>query len=256
MPSDPRTRNRLLPETDPALLKRFRTEDPREILALLAELTRARVPVALNSPRRPDAFLLSRLLACDPSGLTLDFIDDPLRADRLGTATDLVAVAIHQGVKLQFEVSSVRRTTIDDGPALLAALPAALVRLQRREDFRVRPPATAPLRCVIRDGTTRGLELQVIDISAGGLSVLVAADIDAPAQGAVLIHSRLESASLDPVPCDLEVVSVAAMGDGTRQLGLRFVTPGLDTQRAVQRYVLDTQRIRLAAAAAVRPACS
>ena len=144
-----------------------------------------------------------------------------------------------------------------------APLPPAVYRCQRRDSFRVRPPAEDHARCVQR--AAPGLERRhpVVDLSAGGLSLHLAAGQPVPQPGTIWRHCRLEAG--DSVTIPWELIACAAYedtgtqagesGDGEgrapaagpageprRRIAFAFHRMPAEVLRAVQRYVIDIER--------------
>ena len=73
----------------------------------------------------------------------------------------------------------------------------------------------------------------------------------APGSGEIWRHCRLEIPGYAPIPCDLEVrfVSEGLLGEAAgSRVGCEFHRPTPETQRAIQIYVMDVERISRARA--------
>lgn len=246
----------LLPETDPETARRFGIDGARDIGWTLQEIVAARAPVTLYRAADFDGLLVSRLLGLAPACVRFDLGDDPVRAATLLDGGDLVAVALIDRIKLQFDARGPRLLRENGLTRLCCAFPERIVRIQRREAFRVRPPARHPALCVLRapDGTER--PCRVHDISADGVALTVPAGEPTPSPGEILRHCRLEIGGMPPIPCDLEVRTRGSAARGAIRVGCGFHHPTPEGQRAIQRYVIDVQRGRVPQQQPVRPACS
>lgn len=254
MPSSPNTR--MLPETDRDTLERFSVAEPTLIRRVLDDLLQARATVTLFAAHDFDAFVVSRLLARESDLLRFDFVDDEARSAPLLRGNAVVAVALLERIKIQFEAGQPRCLRPDGAPELHCALPPRLIRIQRREAFRVRPPDRDPVLCVLREPMGTERRYRVSDISATGIGLTVPAGDTPPQPGEIWHHCRLEIPGLAPIPCDLEVRTHApAAGDATR-VGCGFHRPTPESQRAVQCYVMDVERGRVPGPPPVKPACS
>ncbi len=234
------------PETDRGLLARFSIAEPIQIHRLLDDLVRARATVALFAADDADAFVVSRLLACERELLRFDFIDDAQRGAPLLRGGMVVAVAMLERIKIQFDAGQPRRQDVGGVPELHCAVPGRLIRLQRREAFRVRPPGRGPALCVLRD--PQGIEwpCPIQDISVAGVGLAVPPGGPPLQAGEYWHHCRLELPGLPPIPCDLEVRACAPGPlPGMLVAGCGFHRPTPESQRAVQRYVMDVERGRL-----------
>ena len=77
------------------------------------------------------------------------------------------------GIQIHFNGKNPKITTHNGEKVLAVALPNTLLRLQRRDAFRLQLPSTKPYICRIRRGTPEELALPLYDISVGGLGFQV-----------------------------------------------------------------------------------
>lgn len=76
------------------------------------------------------------------------------------------------GIRIQFSAGQGKETRLQGEPAFAVPLPASLLRLQRREFFRLQLPSSKPYICRIRRGTPQEKALPLHDISVGGIGVI------------------------------------------------------------------------------------
>ena len=237
MPQSP-----LLPEHDPQTLDRCAVTDPGAIAQVLDDLVQARAVVALHS--RDGGADLSRLTGWDARGLRLDPPADDRRLAALTRTAGLTAVASLDGVRYQFDLQTPVPANDAAYPALVCTLPQRAYRLQRRDAFRVNPPETYPVECVIRSMGDEQNVYRVLDLSPEGLALILGPGHPTPESGESWSHCRVEIPGYPPIPCDLVVrfVSDTLMGDGqSRRIGCEFDRPSPQAQRALQVYVTDLQ---------------
>jgi len=239
----------LHPETDPARLDAF-TVDAAERIRLLAALAAAGETVTLYPRGADDCAVASQVLAFDPGGrgIELAFSADPTREAAFRRGGAATAVALLARVKLQFELE---RLALDHPPSRLRApLPERVVRLQRRDAYRVTPPTAGQARLWISDPGSIAGERRVLllDLSASG----IAFEFDVPPAatpvgGSVLAGCRLMLPATAPIRCDLLVRTVAPQPDppgaGSHRVGCEFVSLEPSAARAVQRYVNAAQTL-------------
>ncbi len=79
-----------------------------------------------------------------------------------------VFVGMPDGVKVQFSTGPVREVSFEGQPAFSAPFPADLIKLQRREFFRLATPLSNPYFCRLPLKGVDTLRLDVHDISLGG----------------------------------------------------------------------------------------
>jgi len=233
------------PETDDRVLRDYRIAEPSERARLLAELAKTGDQVSIYEHLEAEQCLESRLLAYDPARDSLEFEILPRQIHRanVGSGSPVVAVAVMARVKLQFELIAL---TLDaDARSFQAKAPASVVRLQRRDAFRVIPPREAAACVFVREAIAGSEEWRasVVDLSATGLAFQWR-DSMPPARGAILPSCRIELAGVPAIICQLRVTSTKLQGPlGSRiaYVGVEFI--GLDSSaaRAIQVYVNAAQ---------------
>ena len=240
----PTQQTQFLPETDPRTLERFGVEGPLAVRSILDDLVRENALITLYCPERHEDFVVSRLLRRDDGGLRFDFPTDESRRRALLRTGSVIVVAFLDRVKIQFE-SGALEALVEDGHAVLAgATPTRVVRLQRRDAFRVNPPRPHPVECIVRDVGDEEMVYRVLDLSPEGIALMVPPSLETPAAGDRWQHCRLEIPGYAPIPCDLvvRVVSETLLGDGaSRRIGCSLDHPTPEAQRALQMYVMEVQ---------------
>jgi len=116
-----------------------------------------------------------------------------------------------------------------------------LLRLQRREFFRVRTPIVARPTCLVPqgEGDSKYESLQLMNISVGGLAVMnYPSQFELPL-GRIVHNCYLDLPGVGPVQVAFRVVNLyEADGQGTtRRFGCQFVDLTPQARMMVQRYV-------------------
>jgi c-di-GMP-binding flagellar brake protein YcgR len=201
-------------------------------------------------------FLLTTLLAVTADGDAL-LLDPGSNAEmnRRALASDkLICTASHDKVKIQFILRRLTKTEYEGREAFRAAVPEELLRLQRREFYRLTTPIAHPLRCLIpvrlADGSQSTVETTVIDISGGGLAVM------APPEGIefetdhLFENCRIELPDVGTVLATLRVRNVFEFtlrnGARTRRAGCQFLDLSGQMLTLIQRYIIRVERERKA----------
>lgn len=224
---------------------------PREIVAVLRQVVTQGdlVTVYFNSGKD---FLLTTLLAVNDREILLDRGSSEEMNQRALEAGRIFCITRHDKVKLQFILAGVRETQHDGRIVFAATLPETLLRLQRREYFRLRTPITRPLICdipvVMSDGSIQIYPHDVIDISIGGLSLQVdevpfVLDQEWP-------DCRLDLPQIGVVNTTVRIVNlyetVLRNGQPSQRAGCQFVNLPTSTQNLIQRYIVRMERERKA----------
>ncbi len=225
-----------------------------EIVAVLRSLIQRR---ALISAYFDDArsFLLTSLLAFEGDSLLLEFGRDD-EVNRQALLTDqLVLTATVDKVKVQFRLARLVETRYAGRPAFAAALPDKVLRLQRREYFRLTTPIAKPVRfsATIKraDRSVMTIDASLLDISGGGVGLMATPALAALLpRGCVLADCRM---SLPDEGLLIANLCVRNKYDVTTRSGSRYVRIGCEfialpgaRMSMVQRYITRVERERKA----------
>lgn len=229
-------------ETDADTLQRAQIGEASQRRRQLQQLVQARAAVVLHVGPRGEASTHATIAArarsidIDRGLLEFDLSPQEGAADALRRADHAVAVCAADGVKLQFELT--RLTLLSEGGLgrLRAPLPATVARIQRRDAFRVKPPAHSQA-CLWLRGPQGESPMRIVDVSATGLSFEQPDGEPEPLPGDRHRGCRLELPGNAPIRCDLIVRSVRRRAKMAPRIGCEF--DGLDpgAARAVQVFV-------------------
>jgi c-di-GMP-binding flagellar brake protein YcgR len=224
----------------------FRIHRPSEVAAYLRQLLDGNVLLNLNAP--DGAAITGTLWSVDADRQTMSLSVDPL-APQFQTVLaheEAVVVGYLDNVKIQFDVDDMVLVRSGQAAALKCSLPRQLFRFQRRNSFRVRPvPRSAPQACFahpVKPSTE--LRLRVLDVSIGGIALLLTEDVPLLDRGTVLPDAVLELDADTRVHTALRIQhATASQGEmpGTR-LGCEMLRTNGDGLRQLQRYIDQTQK--------------
>lgn len=246
------TRIELIHAADEA---RYVLRDARDILAILRKLVSARALV--NARLAPGGeSMLSTLVevAEDGSSVLLDGSADALQNQRMERAEALDCATQLDKVRVQFLLRGQRFVLEDGKPGFRAPPPDALLRLQRREFYRLQTPVVEPLSCTLSlpqpDGSRREARLRILDISGGGVAIAVP-PVGIPFEpGTEFEHCQLHLPDTAPITARLVVRNLFRITrrDGAEVLraGCEFVEMARGADDAIQRYILKVERERSA----------
>ncbi len=238
------------PELESNDLERFQVHSRIEIIGVLRALhaQRALVTLYLNPGQE---FILTTLLSINTEfeEMVFDAGPDHKLNARLTDSTRITGVAFVDSVKIQFNASRVEDTVFEGSPAFRIRLPDSMLRLQRRNFYRIPTPIAKPLRCTVAcpEHPEHSAELVVVELGCGGLGVTVD-----PAQLQVDTGARLEQFTLalpdeGTVQCALIVRHIYDASKGAirrHRLGCEFVDLPSPAANLVQRYVNKIDRER------------
>ena len=201
------------------------------------------------------SFFLTSLVNVGPKGMILDYGSDEETNRRALKATRLLCTTSVDKVKVQFALDGVSLIQYEGSPAFFSSLPENLLRLQRREYFRVSTPIANPLVCGVpfigEDGKATLHQATLLDISAGGMGLMI--DMEHAhlfSRGTIFNGCELNLPDDGKIKLDLEVRNAfqVTTRSGTQytRVGCEFVNlPGLHLTM-IQRYITRLERERKA----------
>ena len=230
---------------------RFILKSKREILFVLKDVMKGGAFVTVQFGKAQDS-LLSTILAVSDQSMVLDYGAVEAMNQKALASGHLVFASKHHRVKIQFTSTGMRTVMHEGRPAFQIPLPDSMVRLQRRENYRLLTPSHRPVKCLFPLGEggfpQSAAEATVLDISNGGIAVL------APPRGVVLNvgsahqNCRIVLPDVGNIHASVLVRSVCDLplknGSQVKRIGCQF--RGLDAMSTniIQRYILENDRER------------
>jgi c-di-GMP-binding flagellar brake protein YcgR len=224
----------------------------REIVALLRQISEKNQLVRLLIKGESDVCMTS-LLHVDPDSdtLILDRSINREQNDRIVAAPKVMCETSLDKIRILFRLEDLSAIQFEGSGALRAAIPPTLIRLQRREYYRMPTPVTNPVRVTIPMPAEMGGGVAVFplaDISCGGVAVL-----DSKLQLSTTIgdnypNCRIELPEIGPVTTTLQIRNsqdVELLNNKTnRRIGCEFVDISRGSMAGVQRYITKLERER------------
>jgi c-di-GMP-binding flagellar brake protein YcgR len=227
---------------------RYHVRARLEVLQILRSIAKSGSVISAHAGQGP-SFILTTLLAVDADAgcIYLDVGQDEAVNRRLTTSSQVLCVSTQDRVKIQFYADQLELSDFDNRPAFRAKLPDWLMKLQRREYFRVVTPIANPVICQFAS-LGAGVTLPVHDIGLGGLCVVgihseinldigtlhPACQLDLPEVGSVMIDLGVRSFH--------DMVLKNALRN--RLTGMQFLRLIGNAQNLIQRYVSKLERDR------------
>jgi c-di-GMP-binding flagellar brake protein YcgR len=193
---------------------------------------------SLISINDDDGYLM---LECDRNGVHMERI---LKKQRLWCSTTL------DKIKIQFACTDLELELCDGRDALKATLPQDLIRLQRRENYRMRTSVATPVKCTItlpRSNVRASVDLSLVDISCGGIAVLTPPELFTPELGAhydCAIHLPGTAALRTRVQARNAFMLNLANGKVAQRSGFMFLDLRESMLATIQRYIMTLERQR------------
>lgn len=224
-----------------------------EILVVLRGLRDRHAPITVFFNEGRD-MLLTMLVAVAEDRLVFDVGADAALNRRAATAGRHYCVALLDKVRIQFLLGEFMSVTHEGRPAFLSAFPKELLRLQRREFYRLTIPIARPLKCrmplPLAGGGERVYEAPILDISCGGIGMAAPPDAVPFATGQVIPDCRIELPEVGIIACSLRVLSLFDItlrsNARIRRAGCEFINLPGPMATLVQRYIIKVERERKA----------
>ncbi|MDH5821416.1 flagellar brake protein [Luteimonas sp. RD2P54] len=235
--------------------ERFALSDPLRVRQVLQSLIDGRALISAHVPGRSHAFPTAIIeLGTEGDWLLLDGSAQGAINRSLREAPHLSCAGQIDRVGVRFRLCGQRQIEVDGRVAFRTPLPDAVVYLQRRELFRLETPAADPPSCLIRcrqdEGAVLEAEYRVSDISVGGIAITVLEEAIEFELRQRHRDCELRLPGMAPTAIQVEVRSVSmqtqANGAAVRRIGMAFTTLPRGADVAIQRYILQVERQRIA----------
>ncbi len=195
-------------------------------------------------------FFLTSILAIDEktnSMLLERGRSRPSLSNALGTRTLSYSTTLDK-VRIQFTSAGIEAADHSGIEAYRIPLPAELLRIQRREHYRIPTPVVSPVKCRIFTGNganAASADLHVCDISCGGIAVQSLPALFTPELG-----TCYECIILLPGTSGLRIriqarnafMVTLPNGKIMQRSGFAFVKPPENILATIQRYILGLER--------------
>lgn len=225
-----------------------------DILAILRDLRDRHAMIALYYGAEGNSLLTTLLLVePDKGSILLDCSKDETLNQTIRGSKKLVAIASQRGVRIQFVLERVEQVTHDGAPAFRGQLPTRMVRIQRREYYRLTLPSGNPIHCRIPlpEHTTRKvLDVNLVDISVGGIGI-IGYPPDVEFDSAIVYRGcRIDLPYIGAINFAMQIRSTFRVtlqgGQAMKRSGCQFVDMPEPTVSQIQRYILQHERERRA----------
>lgn len=227
----------------------FEIGSRREITSLLRQIGEKNQLIRMLVNGEHDVCVTSILdLDADAGTLTIDCSINREQNQRILATKRLRFETSLDKIRIVFFAENIEATLFEDRPALRCAIPATLIRLQRREYYRMETPLASPVRVMIPLPEGGGVEpFTVSDISVGGIALLDHKFALGTTHGQKLIGCNLVLPD-GGVSMTLVVRNATELtllnGKGCRRLGCEFMDLSRGSLASVQKYITKLERER------------
>jgi c-di-GMP-binding flagellar brake protein YcgR len=156
-------------------LSKYAVRGRNEVASILGALRKSGAAVMAYIGNIGEDFILTSVVAVVPEKnlVLLDIGSNAEANQRALSASRIVCVTELDGVRIQMSVEALHRAQFEGHDVFGMSIPESLLRLQRRESYRVSTPRGDPPLCIIGDARALGVpdEMDIVDISCGGIAL-------------------------------------------------------------------------------------
>jgi len=226
----------------------YLVSNPKEIVSILQTIAQRKSRVALYY-NEGNSMVLTMILAVDDNGVWVDASSNPLDNRHIERSKRIIFVSTHNQAKVQFVANDTLLGIYEDAPAFSLALPKKILRLQRRDYYRLVTPEPDALKCIIHPAPEKAHiqhEITVMDISIGGVALICEESGVELKPGMVYEHCLILLPDVGTLEATIEVKNTFEITDRNgkvkRRAGCVFIKPDGKTTMLLQRYVAQMQQ--------------
>ena len=228
-------------------LEPYQVVSRREINLLLTGIQSDRQLVKMIYSKDGDSIVTSILdVDQDNNRIIFDCAPKEEQNQKIAAQLSFSFDTMHQKVRIMFFADHIERCTFEGKPAFSMPIPSTLVRLQRREVYRVRVPRTNIVIPFITETGVEDVTVYLQDLSLGGVGFLDETQKLDHTVGKHYENCRITLADKSVVIATLEVrnsqeISLAN-GKIMRRFGCQFVDLPNNTKLGLQRLITKIER--------------
>jgi c-di-GMP-binding flagellar brake protein YcgR len=229
----------------------YRVHSRGEILSLLRSMMQKNQPLTMTVDQGQDSIMTMILeINDDNNTLLIDAAKNNTANERIAQSRNLHFEALNNNIRITFAVKSASATESDGHSAFVVAIPESIVRLQRRDSFRVMMPITKPLRCIFTvkkpEGDNVSIPTNLKNISIGGVGLVDETKTLDLTKGRIYKNCKLELSETTNITVDLEIRSSQelTLGNGkpVNRFGCAFIGLTRQTEALIQRQITQLER--------------
>ncbi len=241
-------------------LNPFKVYSRREICLLLRSLSEHKQLIRVLMEGSGEATVTSILAVDeDTDSLIIDIAADQDVNAHLVASDNVSFETALDRIRIVFFATEVEAIAYDDGPALRVAIPTSVIRLQRREFYRVPTPVSVPVHCTIQLGAEPGqqnISLPLQNVSGGGIAIIDEKRLLDNSVGKVYANCQIHLPGSTVIVTTLQIRNSQDLkldsGRVLRRIGCLFVGLPKPMLAVVQRYITKLEREQNAKTTGIR----
>lgn len=230
----------------------FRVYSEIDILFILRGIMQANSLITLYLGSG-DSFILTSILAidADKKEIIIDYGTNEKVSQQALQSKELIFVTTQNKVKIEFICTHISKTELKGKNAFSVNIPKYLLRIQRRDNFRISTPITKPLKCIIpvliEDKSIKA-EITLLDISCGGIGAIDQHTTINLEPGTIYKNCQISLPEIGIVNITIKVKNTYAMklhsGGSYHRVGCEFIELPARTEAMIQRYIVKQEQVR------------
>jgi c-di-GMP-binding flagellar brake protein YcgR len=239
-------------EEVPDELNRYQVMSRREIVSILRALAHRRQLISMQVNHGSEAVMTSLLGVDEGSNLVvIDCARSASTNQRIVDGSHFSFETSIDNIRILFSAEQVELCEYEGNQAFMLAIPQHLIRLQRREYFRVPTPLANPVRCTIRiqneeDKSAHALSFPLQNVSGGGVALVDENKVLDDSIGRIYKDCKIDLPGGTLVIATLEIRNSHEIklsnGKLIRRIGCLFVDLPTPMLSAVQRFITKLER--------------
>jgi len=230
----------------------FRVHSAVDILFILRGIMQANSLITLYLGHG-NTFTLTSILAigADKKEMIIDYGTNEKISQQVLQSKNLLFVTTQNKVKIEFICNQIRKTEFEGRNAFVVNIPESLLRIQRRDNFRISTPITKPLKCIIPvtvENKPTKIEVTLLDISCGGIGVIDQHAVINLEPGTVYTNCIITLPEIGIVNTTIKVRNTYAMtlrnGDTCQRAGCKFMDLPAKTEALIHRYIVKQEQMK------------
>lgn len=195
-------------------------------------------------------FILTSIIDVGNQSLILDYGTNELLNQRVAASDKIILVTTQDRVKVQFVVNGVKPIEHLGRPAFRAGIPDELLKLQRREYYRLSTPMVNPVTCSLTCPDNGQIDLIIADISLGGIALTNYQHQIKFEIGDRFADCRIVLPGIGTLTTGIEIrnehETTLKSGTKSHRAGCMFIDMPPRQQNTIQRYIIKLDRERRA----------
>jgi c-di-GMP-binding flagellar brake protein YcgR len=242
-------------------LSPYQVHSRREIIGLLRSVEHHKQLVSMHINKGAEAVVTS-ILAVDEATNTVIIDSAPSKElnQRIIANDNISFETVLDHIRILFFASRAELCDFGNLPALRIPLPQNLIRLQRREYYRVPVPLSMAVRCEIPiqddSGETEMINVTLQNVSGGGIAIIDDKRRLDNTPGYIYKDCRITLPGNTVVVTSLQVKNSQDLtlpnGKGSRRIGCLFFELSKPMLTAIQRFITKLEREQNAKATGIR----